>query len=453
MKVALINPGKSPRFSIHEPLNLAFIAAYLEKNNIKIKIIDELAGEDVKQALDKFKPDIAGITATTPLILDAYRNAQICKNKGILTVIGGVHASIYPEEALRYADIVVKQEGELAMLNIIHGNIKSGVVTAPYIKNIDEIPMPARHLLNMDFYLKSRDRVAYILYYTFIPYRVKVATLLTSRGCPYHCIFCHNTWRDTPCRFNSAERVVAEIKELISRYGVAAGYFVEDNFFLEKNRAQRICEMIIAKNIKFIWGANTRVDNIDADTLKLARRAGCRLVSFGFESGSQRILNLLKKGVTIEQSRRAIRICNDLGLMVNGSFIIGNPTETLEDIKQTRDFIKNNNITTPGIYISTPYPGTGLWEMAKDKDPALKDGNVDWSNFAQERVTVNLSHIAKETVEKLRARLYLEYFFRHKKQALSLILKSLRYPRAPFEKIAITLKPLLNIFSSARRKA
>ncbi len=443
MKVALINPGKSQRFSVHEPLNLCFIASYLEKHNIDVKIFDELAGQDIEEEINRYKPDIAGITATTTLIPDAYRIAEICKQKKILTVIGGVHATIFPEETLKHADIVVKGEGEIAMLNIVRENIKSGIVTAPYIKNIDEVPPPARHLLQTDYYLKTKDRIPYIIYYAFIPPGKKVASLLTSRGCPYDCVFCHNTWRGMPCRLHSAQRVVSEIEHLIDKYGVESLYFVEDNFFLNKKRTHEICNLIIEKKLNITWGGSTRVDNIDADTVLLAKEAGCRLINFGFESGSQRILDLLKKGVKIPQAENAIRICNEAGIMANGSFMIGNPDETIEDIEKTKEFIKKNKITVPGIYISTPYPGTELWDMAK-KRGLIKEG-IKWSEFAQERVVYNLSKIPKEKIEKIRAELYLSYFLQHKGEALKLIFMSLRHPRAPFGKIIRTLIPLANV--------
>lgn len=440
MKVALINPGKSQRFSVHEPLNLALLAAYLEKHNIQVVIIDELAGQDVEGELKKFNPDITGITATTTLAPEAYRIADRARELGFRTVLGGVHATIFPDEALRHADIVVKGEGELAMIDIINNNIKSGLVSAPYIKDIDDVPAPSRHLLRMDYYLKSKDRIPYIIYYAFVPPGTRIASLLTSRGCPYLCIYCHNTWRGTPVRFNSAERVIAEIEHLKEKYRIGAVYFVEDNFFVHRKRAHEICELMIRKKFNIIWGASTRVDNIDRETLRLAKVAGCRLVNFGFESGSQRILDLLKKGTKVEDARRAVAMCNEEGLMANGSFMLGNPTETMEDIELTRKFVRENRITLPAFYITTPYPGTELWDIAIERNLIPKDAN--WADFAQERVVANLSEVPKEKIEELRAKWYLEYFMRNKKEAIKLILMALRYPRASFEKISKTLMPL-----------
>jgi len=227
IKVALINPGKDGSLAATEPLSLGFIAGYLEKNDIEVIIIDELAGQNVKKEIEKFIPDIVGITATTPCVLDAYKIADMCRKMGILTVMGGVHVSVLPEEGLKHADIVVKGEGEIAMLDIIRENIKSGIVSRPYIKNIDDIPFPARHLMQMNFYSNAKERLPNSFMFSFIPLHTKFASILTSRGCPFACTFCHNSWRGIPWRFNNPERVISEIEDLIKSYGIKAIFLLK----------------------------------------------------------------------------------------------------------------------------------------------------------------------------------------------------------------------------------
>lgn len=397
MKVALVNPGKSIEFALIEPLNLCFIAAFLEKHNIEVKIIDELAGQNVKKSIEKFNPDIVGITAVTPLVQDAYRIADMCKEMGIRTVMGGVHASILPEEALKRADIVVKGEGEMAMLDIINKEIKSGIVSSPYIKDLDEIPIPARHLVDMDFYLRIPET-----HLVFIPPNTKSCAIITSRGCPYNCTFCHNSWRGTPYRCNSPERIIEEIKHLINTYGVEALYFVDDNLFLNKPRLRKICELIKENNIDIIWACNSRVDNLDMETMKLANESGCKQLIFGFESGSQRILDILSKGTTVEQNKKAIELCHEVGLLATGSFMIGNPTETVEDIKATQQFIKENKPDFAGICITTPFPGTKMWDWCKEHK--LVPESVDWSKFIITKFSPSMlacDTIPPEELEKL----------------------------------------------------
>ena len=375
--VALINPGTG--MSYQEPLNLGFLASYLELHNVPVIIIDEQAGQDVMLEIDKFQPDIVAITSTTPTVPDAYRVADNCRKKGIFTVMGGVHATIMPEESLQHVDIVVKGEGEIALLDIVlNNNIDSRIISRPYIKNIDDIPIPARHLMNMEFYLKTKDRIPDSYLY-FVPPNTKTASIISSRGCPYNCIFCHNTWKDMPCRYNSPERVVTEIKQLVDKYGVQAVFFIEDNLFVNKKRLMLICELIKKEKIDIIWGGNARVDNIDEDILQIAKSVGCRQVTFGFESGSQRTLNLMNKGTTVKQNIDAISMCNKVGIIPQGTFMIGNPMETYEDVYKTKKFIEDNQIESAGICITVAYPGTKLWDWCKINNKIPKD--FKWEDF------------------------------------------------------------------------
>lgn len=439
-KILLINPGKDINCAVAEPLNLAFIAAYLEQNGVEVKIVDELSGENVEESIEQYKPDLAGITAVTPLALDAYRIADLCKKKGILTVMGGVHASVMPEEALKYVDVVVSGEGEQAMLDIVTQNISSGIVKRPFIKDLDSIPMPARHLIRMDFYSRNKDRHPYS-FWNFAPSGSNTASILSSRGCPYSCTFCHNTWRETPYRCNSPERVISEIKFLIDKYKTQSIFFIEDNLFVNKGRLKKICELIKKNNINIIWGGNARVDNLDMEILNTVKEAGCVQVTFGFESGSQRMLNILNKRTTVEQNKKAIEMCKKVGLLVNGTLMIGNPTETMEDVELTRKFIKNNPIDSVGICITTAYPGTELWKWCESKK--LIPESFSWSDFNYEKVPIRIcENISPEELEKLRIKLYTETYLT-KSRILRVIKIALQNPRAAIDKLSIAIKSFL----------
>jgi radical SAM superfamily enzyme YgiQ (UPF0313 family) len=286
---------------------------------------------------------------------------------------------------MQHVDIVVKGEGEIAMVDIVRDNITSGIISRLYIENIDEIPPPARHLMKMDFYLCTKDRIPGTYLY-FVPPHTKTASILTSRGCPYRCIFCHNSWRGIPYRFNSAERVISEIRHLIEVYGVRALFFIEDNLFANIPRLQKICELMRMNKFNIIWGASARVDNIDIETLKMAKDVGCRQVTFGFESGSQRILNILNKGTTVEQNNKAIELCNKVGIIPQGTVMIGNPTETIEDIRATQKFMRKNKIESIGVCIATPFPGTELWKWCEGNK--LIPGSLNWGDFTFDRVAI-----------------------------------------------------------------
>jgi len=458
-KVALINPGTSSIYSVHEPLNLGFIAAYLEKNGIEVKIIDQLAGDDVKKEIQQYQPDIVGITATTPVVSVAYEIADFCRQAGRLTVLGGVHASVLPEEAIKHCDIVVGGEGEIAMLKIARGEIKSGIVIGEYIKNLDEIPLPARHLMKMDFYIETRKRIPYNVHLTTLPRKARVGHLLTSRGCSYgQCIFCHNTWRRAPYRADSAEKIISEIKYLRKNYNVDALYYMDDEFLTDRERVIKLCRLILENGLENIrWAIATRVERVDEEILMLMKKAGCWLVNFGFESGSQRILNLLRKGNSVDQAKKAVQLCRKVGIIPHGTFIIGNPGETWEDIELTRRFITENDIISPLVGFLTPYPGTEYWNMLKSKNllpPKIED--IDWDKLTQERIIINISNIPTGKLKKMRTWMYLKYFWRHKREALLLIFNVLMNPGASLVKIKNTFEPVFNfpkgIFKNAKEK-
>lgn len=378
-KVALINPGKNFQLGITEPLNLGFIASYLEKHNIEVKIIDQIAGEDVCEEINKYQPDVVGVTATTVVVNEAYKIADYCRQKNILTVMGGVHSSVLPEEALNHCDIIVKGEGELAMLDIIKNGITKGVISRHYIKNLDEVPPPAWHLMNMEFYLNTRRRIPYT-HLDIFPIRAKIASIMTQRGCPYRCIFCCNSWRDTPVRFNSPEWIINALKYLMEKFRVNALYFADDDFFVNKSRLKKICNLIKQSKINILWSCQARADSIDEETLKMAKNTGCQQIQFGFESGSQRILDILKKKtVTVKQNADAIKLCKKIGISSFATFIIGNPTETTQDLEMTYQFIKNNKPDGGGGLITTPFPGTELWQWCKRRN--LIPEKVDYNKF------------------------------------------------------------------------
>lgn len=403
-KVVLVYPGRDPNVMppVHPPMNLATIAAYLEAHGQKVTIVDEQAGENVEARLKELKPDIVGITATTPVAPWAYRIAAMAKKMGALTVIGGKHASALPEDAAKYVDIVVVGEGEQAMMDIINGKREKIIYVKDYIKNLDDIPSPAWHLLNMEFYTKGRERGPRTHLY-FLPRKSRVGSLLTSRGCPFQCVFCYNSWRGTPVRYHSAKRVIAEVEELIKKYHVDSIYFMDDNFFFPQKRFVEICEGMIKKKFNILWGCQTRADSLSLETLKLGHKAGLRSILFGFESGSQKMLTRLKgKGPTLEQNCEAIRLCWEAGVGPLGSFMVGNPEETIEDLDQTFSFVKTHRFDHVGIHITTPYPGTGLWKWCLEKK--ILPANIDWSSFDMAKKTTPFCNdtVAPEVLREYR---------------------------------------------------
>jgi len=372
MKLTLINPSNSFTYAGAPPISLALLASYIRQFNHQVKIVDMASGDNLSQ-IDEFKPDLIGITGTTVTINVAYKCADYFKSKGYKIIIGGVHASVLPEEAIQHADVVVVGEGEIILKKIIEENL-IGIVRGIPIENLDELPLPAYDLLNMEFYIKN-DMPKLI---TSLTPENRCGNILTSRGCPYNCTFCHNSFKGLKFRYNSAEKVIEEIEYLIKHYQIDSLFFIEDNFFVMKERTKKICELMIERKIRIKWGGNARVDNLDKDILILAKQAGCVQVTFGWESGSQRMLDIYNKKTTIEQNIESIRVCNEIGIFPNGTVMIGGPTETIEDIRKTKDFILNNEIIGGvGVCITAPFPETQMWKNLKEKIPK----KINWDDF------------------------------------------------------------------------
>lgn len=396
MKVALVNPGKDPRLAICEPLNLGYLASsILSVGNHEVRIIDELAGDNVNRELRKINPDIVGITANTPLITRAYEIAHFCRSQNYLIVMGGVHVTI-PDcqpEALKYCDLIVASEGEKAIKTIVtdlsastYVQYSTGkIINGDHYKNLDDIPPPARHLINMDYYKRVRQRIPGT-FLQGLPKTARVAMLLTSRGCPYRCIFCWNSWRKVPLRFHSAERVLYEMNELKEHYDVNGLFIGDDHFFLHKRRLHDICKNMIERDFNFNWICNSRVDSVDYKSLKLAKDAGCVEIIFGFESGSQRVLDVLNKQQTVKTMSKAIKMCKDIGIKSSGTFMIGNPTEKITDVRRTQKFIIDHDIDNIGLCVTTPFPGTILWEICKRKG-MIPNGFNDWNSLRVDRIS------------------------------------------------------------------
>lgn len=375
MNVTFVNPIPLDRYGSNTiPLNLGYLASYLKSqvNDVDISILDMSVKHDVKKRLLEIQPDIVGITSTTGTINIAYDIADFVKSSlKSLVVMGGVHVTIMPEEALKHADIAVVGEGEKAIVDIIKNDIKCGIVSNHFIENIDDVPMIDWSLFEMEKYISSKNRMVNNWHFT----SKKSMAIMTSRGCPYKCTFCHNSWRDMPVRYNSAERVIYEIEHLIDNYGIGGIVFIDDEFLTNKPRLKKICEYIVNKKLDIEWGCQARANTLDMKTLKMIKKAGCKMILIGFESGSQRMLDFIDKKTRVKDNRRAIKLCYDAGMKVIGNFIFGIPSETKEDLEETMNFIRENMdyMTYPVTTVMTIFPGTKLWEWCVDNNYMTND--------------------------------------------------------------------------------
>ena len=366
-RVALVNPKVPSASTTAPPFNLMSLSSYIQ-DVADVKIIDGASGQDVYEELLNFKPDHVGITVQTPCAYEAYRIADFAKNNLECKVeLGGIHASICPDEALQYADHVVIGEGEIVFKRLIQGKIKQPVIQGISLNDLDQVPPLQWDKIDMDFYVQNNTSLLF-------DYK-RIMSMITSRGCPWRCIFCHNSLRTTAVRYHSASRVCLEVDHLMDNYNIEGMVFSDDEFLINKRRLLEICQHF--KDVGLIWGCQARATSITEGIADLLSRSGCVWVGIGFETGNQRTLDILKvNSATVERNIKAIQILKKYGITVLGSFIFGTPSETHEEMRDTINFIIEQQVDSASINSLTPYPASALWDMVEYK---LKD--IDYSKL------------------------------------------------------------------------
>lgn len=393
--------SRSGLVSIQYPINIGYLVSYMKKNNIPCEVIDyeveSFSEEAFLKSVKKSKPNIIGLSCMTPHVIHGAMLARLVKKHfpEILTVIGGVHATAIPEQTLvefPQFDVVVLGEGEETLLELYKAwtsskNIRdvrsiafmdNGTARVnpkrPLVRNLDELPFPDRRMVDIKYYRKSHVSRG------FSRNVINIAEVMVSRGCPYDCIFCASKIVHTRgVRFRSPENIIKEIQDLMHEHHVEHISFLDDTFTIRKEILKPVCEYI--KSQKVTFDCYTRVSDIDEEKMSIMVSAGCRKVSFGIESGSPKVLKLIKKGITLDHINRAISIAKKSGLpLIETTFMIGcHPDETLEDIEMTRKLIYRLRPDILGIFISIPYPGTELNKILKDRGLLI---NERWEEFS-----------------------------------------------------------------------
>lgn len=393
-----INLGKivSPKFQTH-PIGLIYLAAMLEKYEYTVKVIDAfsfgISLSEITDQLKQFKPKVVGITAMTISALDAYSIAETIKahNPHALTVMGGAHSSARPEEVLNTGniDIAVIGEGEYILKEICDAVERNdydfstigGIVykkdngeiihtkRRPKIQNLDKLPFPAYHLL------PSMKK------YNPPPHWGKkgaFASIITSRGCPYGCQFCCVTrvW-GKKYRVRSVSNIIKEIEFLFKNYNVRYFTFRDSTLTLNKKRVIEICKAIIDKKLSIQWNCNARVNEVSPHVLKWMKKAGCKTIMYGIESGDEKILAEFKK-ITKNNIIEAVNMTHETGIASHGYFMFGFPEETKKSIDKTIKFAKKLKLDEAGFTTVTPFPGTNLWDYLREKKLIT---TMDWNKY------------------------------------------------------------------------
>ena len=387
----------------HPPLNLAYLAAIAEKKGHEVNIIDgeaeDLSIEQIVNQTKEFSPDLIGITGTTPFYHISVSLAKELKKQihEVPIAIGGPHVTVLKEEVFEncfdyafigeaekswedFLDIYEKGQNISQVGGILYIDKKEVKFTGPAepIGDIDDLPIPSRHLLKPENYnigtLQGTKRFT---------------SIMTMRGCPFKCIFCSTKVFGKDTRRRSPEKVIQEIKECKEKYEIEHFMFLDDTLTLNRQHTLDICDLLIKENLGITWEGSTRADLVDEKLIKKMAKSGLIRLSFGLESVDENIRRIMKKNVSLESYIEANRLTNKYGIEVLNSCMIGLPGETEETIRKTLRFLRESKeIKQANISIAVPYPGTELYEMAKKEEYKLRLVTNDFSNFRRYNAAV-----------------------------------------------------------------
>ncbi len=422
------------------PLGLGYIAAVLEENGFsRVRILDcsalKYTFENYRKYLKRFAPDFVGIQTLTPNIYNALKAAHIAKEERVpIVALGGYHPTAMPDECLKLAnghvDLIFRGEAEYSVLEFIQhletGHDwtrirgisylnKSNQVNhnrpAPFIRDLDTLPLPARHLLPMG---------KYRIFGSSFP----ATSVITSRGCPFSCDFCSvSAFYGAKWRPRSPEKITDEIRFLRETMDLKATAFVDDLFFISKPRVKRLVHGL-SKIKDIYWGATTRADRGELELLTLMRRAGCRLVFVGVESGCQVILDQIRKRTLVSQIERYFDNTKKAHMDTLASLSFGFPGETKQTIRTTVNWVINRLDPELALFtLATPYPGTEFYQNM------LNDGKIkehDYSKYNLFYPITESTGISREEMKTMTKWAYKRFYLRPRK-IFQNTLRELRY--------------------------
>ncbi len=450
-KILLIQPPYSiwpgePKV-VQPPLGLAYLAAVLENEGFSIKIVDSpLQGyeqetrlgdgryryglniEQIVEQVKEFSPFIVGISCSFSTLFDTVCEISRAIKKHdskIKICVGGAHASAVPEEVIgrEEVDFVIIGEGEFRFKGLVralregkdfseidglgykeNGKPKINPVKG-YIQNLDNLPLPARHLLNMEKYFEIHRPQGYSIR------SKRGTTIVTSRGCPADCIFCsiHCVWGNK-FRARSPGHVIKEIEHLIERYQIEELIFEDDNLTFDIERAEKIFTLMIDKKLNLHWKApnGIAVWRLNERLICRMRESGCYQLSFAIESGNEYVLHeIIRKPLDLNKVRNLIRIAKANDILVEGFFVFGFPGESFRQMKDGFDFALSSGLDRAIFLIATPYPGTKLYEICRKEGHLVK--NYDYKNLITRKANIETPEFTSGKLERFVARSILKY--------------------------------------------
>lgn len=413
----------------YPPIGLLYIAAYLlQHSHHTVKVLDpqaeNLSQEKTLKIISDFKPDVVGIHVLTFHLIDCIELASHIRSSFPETKIicGGPHVHIYPQETLKQpgVDYTMVGEGESSfkkLLDYLEGDCARDEVPGLYyydntgkirltkpnevIRDLNLLPHPARQLINTD------------LYSSVLAKHAVATTIMTSRGCPYKCIYCDRPALGKNFRARSPENVIEELK-LCLEMGINEFNIFDDTFTIDRQRVIEICKLLIEQQLPIRWSCRSRVHLVNPEMLSWMKKAGCGRISFGVETGNEKIGKILKKGANVDTARKAIQMTKKAGIEVLADFILGNPDETKKEIEETIQFALKEKPDYAQFSIMTPYPATELYTLGLNTKLYKND---HWRDFAANpdpdwQTPIWDEHFSKEELIQIVKDAYRRFYFR-----------------------------------------
>lgn len=408
----------------YPPMGIVFLAAVVREGGYSVKLFDANVEKNalcrLQEILKEYAPDVVGISFTSFLAESAHAVAQIVKeqNSGITVVAGGYHPTVMPEEVIRDTnfDFVVRGEAEITFMDwlktyegdkryqqvkglVFRDNDKNlDTGERPLISDLDSLPFPAYDLLHLRNYS------------SLVSTRTPYVTFIRSRGCPFRCIFCGvQKMFGRKYRCQSPEKTVSEIDRLVKEFKVKEILFKDSDFLINKENVLRLCDILRGRKYDLIWSCNARVDMVDERILEQMQKAGCRLITYGVESGDESILERLKKDITIAQITQAIRLTKQVGIQCEMNMILGGPGETRESVVRTVEFVKELNPDYAFFGYLAAFPGSELYDDALRHNWFI-DGKPN--SFGSDQLKVNATEMSNADLSKAVKDAMKSFYFR-----------------------------------------
>lgn len=419
-------PHKRSDKYIEYPIYLSYLVAIIRESGYEVgfldAILEEMGIEEFAREVKRISPDVVVLECSTPSIGYDLEAAAAVKRLSprTKTVLVGSHPTVFCREIMAgnpAVDGVCRGEYDYTVRDLVRalagGKDWSGVLglvwrddgsvkvnpDRPLIENLDELPFPARDVVKSRCYRQGTFRGK------------NPTTVVTSRGCPHRCVYClwPNTLYGHKFRARSAKNVVDELEEAVKKYGVDEVYFDDDSMALDRRRMLEICRLICERGLRFEWIAQCRVDSMDEEVMRAMKKAGCRYLRFGVESGSPRMLETMKKMITTGQVSEAFRLARKVGIRTQAFFLFGVPGETRETIRESIEFAKKIRPDSAQFAVVIPHPGTELFSEGQKKGFLRYN---DWEDFSACRGMIETPELSLEEVEEARVRAYKEFYFR-----------------------------------------